>query len=150
MYCPLPPTIELACILYDKHTFTDNKVLFLGHHITPEGVHTNTEMVVAIPNFLGMINNHHRFLSAFNATIASHYAFLKGKPKDLKWCLFQVKAFCNAKNSLSTAAALTLLMPHALALSTNASDVASCAIYNTRPGGHQHTPPIGLLQLKTI
>ncbi|XP_068238402.1 uncharacterized protein [Palaemon carinicauda] len=58
------------------------------------------------------------------ATLGTLSAFLKGKPKDLKWGPLQEAAFCNAKNALSTAAALTFPMPYALLLlSTDASNV---------------------------
>ncbi|XP_068242323.1 uncharacterized protein [Palaemon carinicauda] len=48
----------------------------------------------------------------------------KGRPKDLKWGPLQEAAFCNAKKVLSTAAAITFYIPHALLLfSTDASDI---------------------------
>ncbi|XP_068246896.1 uncharacterized protein [Palaemon carinicauda] len=51
--------------------------------------------------------------------------FLKGKPKDLKWGPPQEAAFSMAKNSMTTAAALTFLVLHApLLLSTDASDIS--------------------------
>ncbi|XP_068238492.1 uncharacterized protein [Palaemon carinicauda] len=60
--------------------------------------------------------------------LATLYASLKGKPKDLKWGPLQEVAFCNAKNTLSIAAALTfpgVLAP--LLFSTNSSDISISA-----------------------
>ncbi|XP_068221406.1 uncharacterized protein [Palaemon carinicauda] len=51
------------------------------------------------------------------------YAPLNGKRKDLKWGPLQEAAICNAKNPLSTTAALTFPVPHAPLLCTDASDV---------------------------
>ncbi|XP_068246737.1 uncharacterized protein [Palaemon carinicauda] len=61
---------------------------------------------------------------AISASFAPLHASLKGEPKDLKWGALQEAAFCNAKNALSTAAALTFPVPHApFLISTVASDV---------------------------
>ncbi|XP_068229327.1 uncharacterized protein [Palaemon carinicauda] len=96
-----------------------------------------------------MINYYHRFLPAISATLAPLYASLKGKPKDLKWGPPQKAAFYNARKALSTATPPTFPIPHApLLLSIDDSDITIGALL--KAGGHRLTPPIGLLQQKTV
>ncbi|XP_068229564.1 uncharacterized protein [Palaemon carinicauda] len=71
--------------------------------------------IKALQEFFGMINYYDRFRPAIAATVAPLFASLKGKPKDLKWSSLQEGPFCNAKNALSTAAALTF--PNATCIS---------------------------------
>ncbi|XP_066978841.1 uncharacterized protein [Macrobrachium rosenbergii] len=66
---------------------------FLGHLITPEGVHPLTEKVTTIrkfptpttleglQEFLGMVNYYHHFLPDTTSTLTPLYDVLKGKPK---------------------------------------------------------------------
>ncbi|XP_068213376.1 uncharacterized protein [Palaemon carinicauda] len=124
-------------VRYDKCTFGANEVSFVGHRITPQGIHLLPEKVAAVQKLpipsavkvqqkcFGIINYYHCFLLAIAATLATPlYASLKDKPRDLKWGLLQEAAFCNAKNALSTAASLHFPVSHVpLPFSTDASNI---------------------------
>ncbi|XP_068209289.1 uncharacterized protein [Palaemon carinicauda] len=58
-----------------------------------------------------MTNYYNLSLPIITATLAPLYASLKDKSKDLKCCSLLEGAFCNAKNTLSTAVALTFSEP---------------------------------------
>ncbi|XP_068231940.1 uncharacterized protein [Palaemon carinicauda] len=128
-------------VWYNKCNYGTNKMSFLVHRITSEGVLPIPEKVVAVQNFpapstfkalqefLGIYNYYHRFRPAFATTLAQIYVSLKGKLKDLKRGPLQEAAFRNAKNSLSTAAVLTFPEPHApLLFSIDASNIAIGAV----------------------
>ncbi|XP_066947108.1 uncharacterized protein [Macrobrachium rosenbergii] len=112
--------------MFDKCTFGVDKVEFLGHKISPGGVHpvsSKVEAVVgsltptsirAVQEFLGMVNYYRRFIPGITHTTAPLTEVLKGRPKTLEWGHDQQKAFSLMKTTLAKATALahqTLALP---------------------------------------
>ena len=118
-------------------------IVFLGHHVSPEGavpLPTKVEAITAFPRpltvkalqeFLGMINFYNRFIAHAAHIMHPLYAALKGKKDNdaVDWSPEMVQAFGDAKAALAKAAMLAHPSPAApIALTTDASDYAVGAV----------------------
>ena len=124
-----------------KCIFGQSEVNYLGHTITPAGIHPLTEKVSAINNFpkpetvkdlrcfLGMINFYRRFVPNAASIQAPLHQFLRNSRKNdrtpISWTEETENAFAECKNNLLNAT----LLAHpsesaALRLTTDASDAA--------------------------
>lgn len=123
-----------------KCVFGQNKVLFLGHEVSAEGIKPTDEKFSAIRNFtkpnntqqlrrfLGMLNFYRSFIPKAAELQAPLHDLLKGKQKKqqpITWTDVAVKAFESCKEILAEATFLSHPLPSAqLILSTDASDFA--------------------------
>lgn len=143
----------------DKCDLGSTSVVFLGHHITAEGVTPLSSKVEAVKKFpipksvkqlqefIGMINFYHRFLPGIARTLTPLYNSLKGKPKTLPWGPQQEAAFQKAKEALTKATTLAFPAPDAkLQLSTDASDTALGAVLEQLI--HGRPQPLGFFSRK--
>ena len=124
-----------------KCIFAKQKIEFLGHIISKNGVSplpSKVEAITTFPRpaavkklqeFLGMVTFYHRFLPGIAKTLAPLNDMLKGKPKELQWSPAADEAFLKAKDALAKATLLAYpSTTAALRLSTDASDVAVGAV----------------------
>ena len=109
-----------------KSEFGLQKLKFLGHLVTPEGILPLSERVKAIQNystpktikqlraFLGLINYYHRFVKSMAKCLAPLYELLKGPNKRkndlINWNEEATEAFHRSKTLLSNAT--LLVYPH--------------------------------------
>lgn len=131
----------------EKCVFGKEKLTFLGHEITRDGLQPLPERVDAINNyptpttakqlqkFLGIINYYHRFLPNASAVMQPLHALSNTKPatKQLVWNAECTAAFQKIKELLSKATQLAFPEENAqLALSTDASDTGIGAVVEQR------------------
>jgi hypothetical protein len=108
--------------LYAKFTkceFWLQKVSFLGHILTAEGVAVDLEKVTAIANwkrptivteiqsFLGLVGYYRRFIKGFSK-IAKPMTRLLQKDQKFDWMNACERSFCELKKKLTSAPVLTL------------------------------------------
>ena len=135
-------------VRFDKCTFGADKVDFLGHEISREGVRPMISKVDAITKFprpssikslqefIGMVNYYRRFVPNIAGLMTPLLDVLKGKPKKLKWDEQQQQAFKLTKDALSRATTLAYQDPRApLRLTTDASNIACGAVLEQMVNG---------------
>ena len=128
-------------VRFDKCTFGSDKIDFLGHEISSEGVRPMASKVEAVQQFpvpktikalqefLGMVNYYRRFIPDVAGLTSPLSDILRGKPKHLQWNDQQQAAFEQTKKALCNAVRLTYQDPKAaLRLTTDASNVACGAV----------------------
>ena len=128
-------------VRFDKCTFGAEKVDFLGHEISKEGVRPMSSKVDAISRFpapssvknlqefIGMVNYYRRFIPNIARMMTPLNDALKGKPKKLLWEPPQQAAFEETKAALCRATTLGYQDPKAdLRLTTDASNIACGAV----------------------
>ena len=108
---------------FSKCEFWQEKVAFLGHILTTEGVAVNPEKVKAVSNwqqptnvneirsFLGLAGYYRRFIEGFSK-IARPMTELLKKKKKFVWTKSCERSFQELKRRLTTAPVLTLLDIH--------------------------------------
>ena len=113
---------DAGITLNDKCVFSTDKVKFLGHIITPEGIHIDDEKVKVITNFprpenisdlrrlLGMVNHVGKFAPNLSDTTKPLRDLLK-KETEWTWDTPQEQAFEKIKEQLSTAPVLAHYSP---------------------------------------
>lgn len=125
----------------EKCAFFTDRVDYLGHTITPEGISVDAQKVAVIKNweppqdvqqvqsFMGMANYYRRFIDGFADMAAPITDLLKGKPEKINWTPHCQSAFERIKNALSTAPVLISADPHRpYVVHTDASLVAIGAV----------------------
>ena len=126
----------------NKCQFGKNKLDFLGHVVTEDGISPTSDKVSAIQGypqpetvrdlmrFNGMVNFYHRFIPNAALKMSPLYDATKGNPKPwlsrrLDWSTTMMRAFEETKTALSKSTILAHFDPEArLALTTEASDFA--------------------------
>lgn len=101
-----------------KCIFGANELDFLGHRITPKGIHPLPDRVAALRDspapcdrtslqrFLGMMNYYHRFIPAIASTLAPLHEQASGKGQAIEWSSNCQMAFEKAKQALNDAVLL--------------------------------------------
>ena len=120
-----------------KCVFGVRELEFLGHRVTPAGIHpleqkvraieqySQPTTVKALQRFLGMLNFYRRFLPGIAAVLRPLTDTLAGAPKQLQWSRQMTSAFSEAKSRLAKATMLVHPNPTAqLRLRTDASEKA--------------------------
>ncbi|XP_066982798.1 uncharacterized protein [Macrobrachium rosenbergii] len=128
-------------VRFDKCTVGVEKTDFIGHEISPDGIHSLTSKIAAITRFptptsikavqefLRMVNYYRRFIPGIAHTMAPLTEILKGRPKSLVWGPNQQQAFSLMKAALAKATALAHQNPNGpLQLTMDASNVTCGAV----------------------
>jgi len=101
----------------DKCRFAADQLRYLGHMVTPEGIHTDpekTEAITRIPpprnvrevrQFLGMLSWYRRFIDNFSER-ARPLTQLTGKKQKWQWTTEEENAFISLKTALTIAPVL--------------------------------------------
>jgi hypothetical protein len=123
-----------------KCNLFQEKVVFLGHLVSKEGITTDPSKIEAVKNwpqprnvtdvrsFLGFCSYYRKFIEGFSQ-IASRLHKLTEKTKEFKWNDSSEEAFKILKQKLITAPILTLPSPDCeFILDTDASDSAIGAV----------------------
>lgn len=135
--------------LYAKLTKCElfqNKVEYLGHYLSDQGIHVDDRKIQTIQNwpeprnltelrsFLGLASYYRKFVKDFS-TIASPLTALLHKTKPYQWELSQQRALETLKNKLTTAPVLLLPDPaKSFTVTTDASDFAIGAVLSQDQG----------------
>jgi hypothetical protein len=140
-------------ILPEKVVLVSNRIQFLGHILSEEGIEVNPERVQdindlprpqnlrAVRRFLGMVSFYARFIPRFSELVGP-LNFLKRKNVKFVWGELQELAFKNLKTALSQPP--TLRVPNfdkKFILQCDSSDQAIAAVLNQKEDGH--LAPIG-------
>ena len=127
----------------EKCEFGKQKLTFLGHEISADGIRPLPDRVMAIRNypqpstakqlqkFLGMVNYYHRFIPRASVVLQPLHALCqeKASKKPLVWSDTCVHAFTKIKQLLSDATLLAFPADSApMALCTDASEVGMGAV----------------------
>ena len=136
----------------NKCQFGKNKLDFLGHVVTEDGISPASDKVSAIQRypqpetvrdlmrFNGMVNFYHRFIPNAALKMSPLYDATKGNPKPLlsrrlNWSTTTMRAFEETKTALSKSTILAHFNPEArLALTTDVSDFAIGAVLEQEYG----------------
>lgn len=130
----------------EKCVFNVPELIFLGHHISPEGIQPTTEKVHAIRNFptpttrkqihrfTGLVNYYHRFVPHLSELLIPLFRAQSGTSRSpLEWTTECQENFDRVKHILSEATMLSYLNPAAaLELACDASGVAIGAVLQQR------------------
>jgi hypothetical protein len=104
---------------FSKCKFWLQKVSFLGHILTAEGVAVDPEKFIAVANwkrptsvteiqsFIGLVGYYRRFIEGFSK-IARPMTTLLQKDKKFEWTNACERSFCELKRRLTTAPVLVL------------------------------------------
>jgi len=124
----------------DKCRFAADQLRYLGHMVTPEGIHTDpekTEAITRIPpprnvrevrQFLGMLSWYRRFLENFSVR-ARPLTRLTSKKQKWQWTDKEENAFTSLKAALTTAPVLACPdFTKTFVLQTDASNIGLGAV----------------------
>ena len=137
-------------VRFDKCRFGQQKVDFLGHTITKQGMTPllkKVEAILSFPKpetikklqqFTGMVNYYHRFLPGIAQILSPLYNALSGNKRKLHWSSQYQEAFTKAKEALAEASQLSFPVFGAdLTLKTDASNTAIGAVLEQTVAGAQ-------------
>lgn len=142
-----------------KCIFGVDKIDFLGHHVSMEGITPLPDRIAALRDsgaprdrtslqrFLGMVNYYHRFLPGIAATLAPLHAQASGRGQHIEWSVDCQEAFDKTKKILSEAVLLHHPQPDLpTSLTVDASNTAIGAQLEQRHG--QHWLPLAFFSRK--
>ena len=126
-----------------KCVFGSDKLDFLGHHVSADGITPLPDWIAALRDsgrtslqrFLGMVNYYHRFLLGIAAVLAPLHAQASGKGQNIEWSSDCQEAFDKTKTVFSDAILLHHPQPDLpTSLTVDASNTAIGAQLEQRQG----------------